>query len=427
MKNTIFRIQILALACLSSVASLAAERGYSIDAGVRQTDNIERSLNGTDETILDFGFGLTFSEQTRRISMDIAAVGRYETYVNDVFSDEFVPFLKGFVQITLVEDRLAWVIEDNLGQLARNTFDATSPGNRQNTNFLSTGPDFWLKLGGATVLKISGRYSNSYFELQRADNDRLLGSFDLIREISGSRSISLSGSTERVEFDDVPLNSNYDRQEAYLSYQSEVSRGTVRVEFGGTEIHDREDKSSGFLGRFHIDRKLAGGAVLNVDIGRQFSDSSRIFRANQNAGLFLGEIQDQRASSDPFESSSFDISYDREYDGGTFRVQARWLDEQYERNKQFDRERLSANIEIQRSVSRDIRGVFRARLARYDYGTLSRDDTDSRVSLSVYKQFGRNLSGEIGVERSDRNSSLATEEYDETAGFIRASFSRRFQ
>ena len=84
-----------------------------------------------------------------------------------------------------VPERFALVLDNVYGQIATDPFSPIGPENRQNTNFLSTGPDWYIPLGERTRAYLGGRYGVGAVR-RSTDNDseRLLGIVGIDRAVS---------------------------------------------------------------------------------------------------------------------------------------------------------------------------------------------------------------------------------------------------
>ena len=187
------------------------------------TNNLRRLSEGSDEVPVSLGLTGTWTESTRHLSADVE--GRVDgiTYLNDTIDDEILGQLDGSVTWWAVPERFAWVLENVYGQIATDPFSPIGPENRQNTNFLSTGPDWYIPLGERSRGYLGGRYGSAQYEITDDNSERLLGIVGIDRAVSSSSRLGVQASTETVEFDSS-LQQDFDRNEAYVHY--EYSRGT---------------------------------------------------------------------------------------------------------------------------------------------------------------------------------------------------------
>ena len=108
-----------------------ADLGWSVTAGVANSDNANRVETGK---------------------------------VDDTYDSDFVASGTASLVFGIVPERFLWTIEDTFGQLTISQFEPVTPENRQNANFFSTDPDVFLRLGSQTDRQIGGRYAASTCE-----------------------------------------------------------------------------------------------------------------------------------------------------------------------------------------------------------------------------------------------------------------------
>jgi len=138
----------------NSPAVRAAELSYGVDVGVGQTDNVARvSTDEQDETIASVGAQLRLDHESRRLRANVETRLEYRDYLDNTYDGEVVGNLLANGVFAFVEDRFTWTVTDTFGQTTQNQFAPSTPDNRANVNYLSTGPDFTLPLGSRNKLR----------------------------------------------------------------------------------------------------------------------------------------------------------------------------------------------------------------------------------------------------------------------------------
>ena len=147
-----------------------------------------------------------------------------------------------------VPEQVAWVLDNVYGQITIDPFSPIGPANRQNTNFLSTGPDWYVRLGDRTRAYLGGRFGSAWYENTDDDSERLLGIVGIERAVASSTRLGMEVSTESVDYDSV-LQSDFDRSEAYVRYQySRDEQHELTVNAGYTwQSSDADDRSAPLL------------------------------------------------------------------------------------------------------------------------------------------------------------------------------------
>ena len=151
----------LALGVLALPDSANAEVNLSVESVAGYTNNFERRPEGSDEVPVSLGLTGTWTESTRHLSADVEGRVDGVTYLNDTIDDEVLGQLDASVIWWAVPERFAWVLDNVYGQITTDPFSPIGPENRQNTNFLSTGPDWYIPVGERSRAYLGGRYASA--------------------------------------------------------------------------------------------------------------------------------------------------------------------------------------------------------------------------------------------------------------------------
>lgn len=337
--------------------------------GVKSTfgvsDNIRRSpTEEISELIAGIGIVGSWEKEQGRFRGEAEYDVSYYTYLDDTFDDQVFGGLNLFAEYDLIEDRLTWMVQENFGQADIDPFTSSNPGNIENVNYFTTGPDLKLRFGERTYTVVGGRYSNIAYERTRGDNERFEGTISLRRELSESTTLSLNGSQERVEYKYVPPGSNFDRQEAYLGLSLEGRRTNLVVTGGMTWLHDRGETFDGPLWRVALSRQVGSYSTISLHGGSEFSDAGDVFRYGQTVGGGgFDNPADTLAVPDPFERDYASVGWNTEKDRTEVSLHLNWSDESYQTFTEFDRELYGLRAELAHALTQ------RTRLTGVVYGS----------------------------------------------------------
>lgn len=366
-----------------------ARFGWSASVGATHTDNIGRtSVNEESETSGDLGLRFDWSRPEGRLRADAGADLLYRTYLDDRYDDELTGRLNGTLTYALVPERLSWVIEESYGQTLIDPRAVDNPGNRQNTNVFSTGPDLILGLGPRTNLTVSGRWTDASFEASNTDNRRLTGAASLARRLSAASYLSLNGSATRVEYDDDSFNSNYDTHSAYLGFGVEGARTSVSLQAGYTSLHDFGESEGGPLLNVDVERRVTPRSTLSLSAGTNLVDTADAFRRNFSTAPIGSGRDDAVVSRDPYQYDYLTLAWTLDAGRNGLRASVDWRQEDHERDDVLNRERIGAAV----SLTRRLRDTLSASLAG-SYNT--EDFADSGVDFDEWS-LGVGLSWRLG-------------------------------
>ncbi len=402
----------------SAAQGRAQERAQGLDlsltGGGSWSDNIGRvALDEEEGTIGRAGVEIGYEQRSRRIETDIDLNAAYEHYFDDTYDDDVIGGVDASLNLGIVPERLLWVFQENFGQITSDPFAASTPENREDINYFTTGPDLLLSFGSATSLRLSGRYSDVNYEFQNVDNQQYGASLSLARRLSGTATLSFNVEGTRFEFDDPVANDDYDRYQAFVRYDVEGSRTRLTVDAGYTSLDIDEETSDGLLARLSLVRQLSPASALTVTAGTQFSDAGDMFRSGQdNLGVSL-DSSSIVGTSDPFESNFGSLAYDFNRNRTAFGFSATYSKEQYETATTLDRDLTTYAAYFSRQLSRAVSARVFLQLEQEEFDVSGFEDEELGGGAYLDWRLGRTLSLRLQYDRFDRDSTDPTTEYTE--------------
>ncbi|MES1263873.1 MAG: hypothetical protein ABUL69_05920, partial [Peristeroidobacter soli] len=143
----------------------AAGFGYEFTAGAGQSDNVARTEdNEQDETIASAGLRLSLDERSNRVAANLVGDFAFYDYLDDTFDSELIGSFVGNSTVTLIEDRLKWLVSDDFGQVLNDPLSPATPGNREHLNYFSTGLEGAFGAGSRNELSLGVHYSLASYE-----------------------------------------------------------------------------------------------------------------------------------------------------------------------------------------------------------------------------------------------------------------------
>lgn len=387
---------------------------FSLTGGASWSDNIARiAEDEQDGSVGRAGVLLGYAEKTRRLATSLDANVAYEHYFDDTFDDGVVGGVDGTLDFSLIPERLRWFVQENFGQITSDPFAATTPENRENINYFTTGPDVIFQLGSANSLNLSGRYSDTQYETTNRDSQQYGGSIALARQLSGRSTVSVNVGADKIEFDDTTVNTDYDRYQAYLRYAVQGARTSLSVDAGYTSLDLGSQTSDGVLARLSVTRRLSTAATLTLGAGTQFSDSGDLFRDVQNARGVSLDTTSVLGTSDPFVSRFGSLGFGFSRNRTSIGVSVIHRKEEYENVTALDRAVTNWDAHFSRQLSRVLEFRLFAQLEQERFDSTQFDDDELRGGAYLSWSVGPRVSLRLQYDRFDRDSSDATTEYTE--------------
>lgn len=396
------------------VTPLYADTQYEFRLGAERNDNIRKvTINEEEETVVFLGLFLDWQFEKTSMEAGIRSDLEYRTYQDDLFENEVVGILIADFRYKIAPDVLEWVVENNFGNAQLNPFLPDTPANRETLNVSSTGPDLRIRMGSATALEATGRWTRRNYELSDIDSSQLRGQVGLVRALNAHRRLSLNVAHENVEYDNDISNPEFENSSAYLRLESEISRGSLNVSLGMNEIERLGMTADGELIDIDFRRELTASSTLFLGYSQQFQDQAAGFVRNQQLSDVATDDAQSFGTSNPFENRLVFITWDFSRPRTTFALSYLINEEDYVAEDVLDRERDRWRIRFSRTMGSSWQFDIIASFAQTDFVGIDRqdDDTDYRVSLS--RRFSEAFSIEIGFEREKRESTVPQSSYVE--------------
>ena len=319
-----------------------------------------------------------------------------------------------------------------------------TPGNIEYVNYVSTGPDFALRMGGTGFLDASVRVARSIYQTSPFNSNRVLGSLAAGLQLSARSSVSLNGVAERVLFDNTVVNGDFNRSSAYVRYDIEGARTILSVDLGATKITQNASagtstvivspsgspitvpetipqsaySTTGPLARVALTRKLSSAASLTLSGGRELTDGISSFGSIQSGALGVVGTVPALLTSSSYTSTFGSVGWVYERNRTTIGVSGRWERDVYISQPQFDLTRGGVQINVKRKLSRAFTLQLLGSYYKNDYfnatptfATLDGGNPkfdDAMVGAILSWRYGRAVEVRLRAEHSSRTTPVPT-------------------
>jgi hypothetical protein len=384
-------ISVTSLLALVPAAKSAASN-YGIDVGVGATDNV--SLVPTDQirqTMATADLDFALKQQSSRLDTDLKGNFTYLDFLQHAYGGELLGRFDGLAHLALVPERLTWTLQDDFGQAQLSPFEAPTPTNLENVDYLSAGPDLTLRLGSTGFLNLSGRYARAQYQTSPFDSNRVLGSLAWGLQLSARSSVSLDGNIEHVLFDNTALNTDFDRSSGYVHYELHGARTDLVANLGATELNQGSASRSGPLIGLELTRKLSPEAKLTLKAGQELTDASTSFSALENGAIGAISIGPAAVTSSSYTSTYASVSWHYERDRTALGLSARSEKDSYEGQPVLDNSRGGAELKLDRQVTRALSAQLLGSLYYTDYAHANYTTEDGLVGAALTLREGRGL------------------------------------
>lgn len=431
--SSALRTGALTLALLAALpcAAESLRVDYVLGASLMHSDNITLSDTApVSETVLSPEVSFEATQSGSATSLKARGRLQYLDYRDGVFGDEARGEFAGQFNWMLLPQRLNFVVEDYLGRQPVDFAAGYSPGNQQQINVFTAGPSLFARFGETTRGQLDMRYSDTYAEETREFNGkRYLAAGRLFRDLAPSQWLSANIEASQVRFD-LDASTDYKRYDGYVGYRHESARINLDASLGYTRLE--QDNASGHesspLARLQFDWQLAPRSLVTARASYQFADtaSDLVSESSRLDTLVIEDIAAATGLVGPavYRQRRYEIGY--QYSGDRWDILARpyvdrvdytdallpgwethgvYVDVEY---------RLRPQLSLTASAAREDR----------EFDDASREDDDSLFRIGLSYQFSRHLTGSVGWQRRDRDSSMPGQGYRENLATIGISYRR---
>lgn len=407
-------IAVAVVAVLAPPAALCARIDYVIDAGVEHDDNVQlAAANPDSQRILRTGVGFILTQEGSTVQALVTGRGDYRNF-DDGVDDGVEGVLSAYLNWVMIDDRLSFSIQDELELQAIDRFAADSPGNRQQVNVLSMGPNFLFKIGDTLQGRVEARYIDTHAEVtEEFDSNRIGAAVRVAKAFDANSSLGLNAQWTDVDYDQdlsardhkrVDLYANYIRAQAHTDYAIDV--GYSRLDYADGE------RRSGPLLRLEAGWRPRERSRLALTLVNQFSDAADTSLAEGVDGRVAAAIPDGILVNDSaviasaYREKRVSVAWDYSGERLGWRIEPYAQRLSYLDAQQPDERVQGMLLGLDYRVGADMTLRAWAGIERVEYTQLDAREDTRRAGVSLEKQWTRHWSSSISYTRYERDSDI---------------------
>jgi hypothetical protein len=212
------------------------------NGGLLYTNNVERTANGSNDTLLMLGLTGDTSREGSRLDYHLSSNLALLKYFSGTFPTRPTGYLDGLAALKIMPGFFSWIVRETFSQVQINPYAPVTPDNLVSLNNITTGPRFTLRPTLRTTVTLDGLYSylstsSPSPQYSSFDNHRYGGDLRISRAFSEAASLYLKGHYERAEFKDQVDNHNYSLADGLAGYKLVDGRTVFDVSGGYSEVH----------------------------------------------------------------------------------------------------------------------------------------------------------------------------------------------
>lgn len=397
--------------------TIAGEFAYGIGYVGEYSDNIRLApSNGQHEWINTATLGVAYQERGPSLLANMTLEAQYLDYHNDTYGDGPRYYANAAALWAISPQRFHWVLIDRAEQTILNSSLQATPDNLTNTNVVSTGPDFFLRLGSVNTLALEARYGRASYEVGETSNNRYSGATRWLYTANSNMTYSANYEYLQVVYDNDVLNENYRRHDAYLRSDYHQANTVILLDAGATKIYkERGGEISGPTFRLTATQRITPESTAGIHLASEFLDPSMSLlgtAVSPNLDVLSTPAMPvtHDAVGDIYNTKRADIFYNRTGTDIGFGMTIYYREIDYDVTP-LDRVETGGYTDLTLNPS----GLFSTSVyGSYQYiryQNVVRDDQDTQIGIRMAYRMTRNLSSTLDVHRFWRNSTDPIQEY----------------
>lgn len=402
----------------------AADFNYALEYDLEHSDNVGLTVDDSRESaIINTALLGANYEQTGR-SWDVLArgTGAYRRYSRDIGSssdsdnDENIYDGQARMQWHISPHFFSWMVEDYLRHTTINALATESPTNRQQSNMLMTGPNWYIRPSSVDTFTLTARHGKQEFSEAGADNERRWATTNWEHRISAVMSAAAQYEIQYVRYQDDDTSPDYDRRDAHAQLLTHAGVNQWHLDYGKTRIERIDDEPIEDDRWSASWRRLFGyESSMSVSFRKGYSDAGMIaiaagVEALANAipagglDVVVGDLIDER-------SARFD--YQRRQATGNLQWYLYDVEREFEQNAQLNERSRGIGGLYDLALSDLWNMQIRADHNRTEYTTVSRQDKEEELMLRFTRLISPNTSFAVSYSFRDSRSNDAEFEFKE--------------
>jgi hypothetical protein len=353
----------------------------AIDAGFNYTDNILlSSINRMSQTSADLGLLFSKNENRPHYCGDIDADLHFLDYLNSSFPRQLLGGAAGTFNLFLVPGRLSWLVEDNFGQVAQNPQEVGTPLNRQNFNYLTTGPKFTQPVSSRLSLVARVLYQEVDFQHSDSNTRGVTESVAVADHLSSRDTLSLETTASQIQYTDLIPKAAYDIYQAYARFVTlslpvhqiqTQGRGGIALtaDLGEGVLRYSGLSEHGVIARIAAVSPTGAFSQLSLNAGSEFSDTAGVFALDQaNNGIVNGNDQAAVANS-PFRLDYGYLTWSTTRIRTSLSISANWNKEIYPSGSTPGLSQYGAKVTLTRLLTQTVSADLDGSWSRNSFGS----------------------------------------------------------
>jgi len=427
----VFKWSFLIFIMMLSVGNVnATDVNYGASVNVASYDNLNLEpeiLNPPEEESASLIAALSIAQDSASITANLDSTYEKLFYKSDLNDDQNILNLVADGLWRIKPGLFEWYLSEVFTQTAIDVLEADTLNNRQDTSIFTTGPNMQFRLAPQNTIDLEFRFQKSRFEIDNTSNSRLIGRSSFTHRVNPNLNLLINYDNEKVNYTERITNSNFYRNDFFISAQYTKARNQYEVELGSTNINfenegsDDQDIARYKVAWIHQHNRNSSTSLL---INRSVEDTA----TNLNNGLVNANDPVVNASNlDLFLNEAIHIVYNTVFSQGNLIIEPYINKIKY--NDQLELNTHETGLLVLGSLQLSGRSSlsFDLQYLESDYDNIQpkRIDEDTIYRLLYTYRIGRHLNLSFDSTRQVRDSTFADQSYEDLRFLLTLEYTSR--
>jgi len=383
--------------------------GYLAEVSAEYTDNIARVRENPESEITQIiSGGLVFLQSSEKIDVNFDLTIRKFDYKNDLADDQTIYELASNGVWRISQDVLTIRYDDTFDRVRIDSTGSETPGNQENVNIFSIGPELQIRLGGSNEFITEYRYLNNYYEVSDADSEGSTGAARLQHE-SAPGIYSINYLETRLNYQDSEFAQDYIERSFLLGFERETGTSQLILGIGQSFLQSEGSEESGATtGALRYERNATPETRWIVGYTRAYANSTNLI-----SGAYGSSIATEAGTVFIIDRVSFGIGRENISQVQLLELYGAKIDYENEGNIDdiYDRNIAGLRIGIREDFTQDMSLLVGGTYEGTNFVDIPRQDRDATVEIGYDYEFRRNIFLRLSYTRDVRESTLPSVEY----------------
>jgi hypothetical protein len=425
MKYNFLPCVILVPASLAGSVAAAVEVTPTASLTTTYTNNAQGfHANAIQEEVVDAFVGVSFLQTGQRVNANGDLNLGWRKFVGGHLPSEMLPSGHANVELSLIPDRLTWVVEDRFGSTSSRSFVALSESSRQDANTFRTGPDARFFITDRNVILASGRFDDTQFGSSDVDSRRYEGNLTYSHYLSSSAHLGVTYLRHQIDYTSNDLYPSTRSDIGFMSYTLDSQRTFFVVELGNESltVNGLPSRSEPHV-QVGLQRRVSPRVTFNVEYQHGFSDVSSSLRSDLVDRFQTNSDVNLRVRALPFTVDSGYAMLVRS--GGRLLAawQVSWMKEDYGAGlANFNRQTYGTDLRTFYALNTRWGLEGRARWVNDDSAITSSRNRYLNLGVGLTRNLSRSLRAVLAVEHSSGSGRSVLDDISETRVSLAVSY-----